>query len=52
MQTVVSHLISHLTHALPQTGYRLEDAGNQGCMNCIGKVLEILERKEMVSYFA
>lgn len=49
MQTVVSHLISHLTHTLPQTSYRLEDQGNKGCMNCIGRVLETLEKDNQVS---
>ena len=49
MQTVVSHLISHLAHTLPQTSYRLEDQGNKGCMNCIGRVLETLEKDNQVS---
>ena len=42
MPTIIGHLISHMENKMPENGYRSDDRGNNGCLLCISKVLELL----------
>lgn len=39
---IVGHMISHIENKMPSNGYRSDEPGNIGCLQCIGKVQEIL----------
>lgn len=39
---IVGHMISHIENKMPSNGYRSDESGNIGCLQCIGKVQEIL----------
>jgi hypothetical protein len=46
--TLVGHMISHIENKMPDNGYRSDDLGNAGCLDCIGKLLEILHSGEQL----
>lgn len=44
--TIIGHMISHIENKMPDNGYRSDEPGNIGCLQCVGKVLDLLHSGE------